>query len=125
MIARCDAVENYMFLRDSQLMYWIVIWGGSQEFYIFRTGSRLKNLTPNNRQHKGMTNSEMEMCINQLVDQVSARSTHVPITGNSKVLPDTIPSPTHVTSPSAGPFNSSKPIINHKLYSEAISARHL
>ena len=63
MIARCDAVENYMFLRDSQLMYWIVIWGGSQEFYIFRTGSRLKNLTPNNRQHKGMTNSEMEMCI--------------------------------------------------------------
>ena len=45
-IVRCDAVENYMFLRDSLLLLmvgWIVIWGGSQElhvFTVFLTGAR-------------------------------------------------------------------------------------
>ena len=67
----------------------------------------------------------MKDSINQVVVQVSAQSTEVPITGNSQVLSDTIPSPTSVTSLSAGPFSLSKPFINHKSYSEAISVHRL
>ena len=64
MIVRCDAIKNYMFLRDSQLVYggWIVIWGSSHELYVvtvFVTGARLNNLISYNS--NGMTNSEIEM----------------------------------------------------------------
>ena len=64
MIVRCDAVKNYMFLRDSQLVLsgWIVIWGSSHVLYVvtvFVTGARLNNLISCNS--NGMTNSEMEM----------------------------------------------------------------
>ena len=52
MIARCDAIENYMFLRDSSgVSVWIVIWGSNHELYVFivfRTGARLNNLIPYN-----------------------------------------------------------------------------
>ena len=51
MIVRCDVVENYMFLRDSQLVKWLDCnkrnRGSSHELYVsivFLTGARLNNL---------------------------------------------------------------------------------
>ena len=67
----------------------------------------------------------LEASINQLVDQVTALSPKVPITGNSQIQLKSISSPTHVTSPSACPFSSSIPIMNPESYSESISACHL
>ena len=50
MIVRCVAVDNYVFLRESQLVYgWIVIWGSGQELHDFTvvlTGARLNLLIP-------------------------------------------------------------------------------
>ena len=45
MIARCDAVQNYMFLRDSQVSGWIAIWEVAMNWlFLFHTGARLNNL---------------------------------------------------------------------------------
>ena len=59
MIVRWDAVENYMFLRDSQLRGWIVIWGSSLEFMSLLYSLQVQNRTTWWLQHNGMTNSEM------------------------------------------------------------------
>ena len=52
MIVRCDAVENYMFLRDSQLLQVVGLQYGKVGMNyvcaVFLTGAGLNNLIPYN-----------------------------------------------------------------------------
>ena len=50
MIARYDAVENYVF-RATDVIGWIVTWGSSHKLYVFTvflTDARLNDLIPYN-----------------------------------------------------------------------------
>ena len=42
-----DAAKNYMSLEIHNLSDWIIIWGSSQELYVF-TGASLNNLIQDN-----------------------------------------------------------------------------
>ena len=58
MIVRCDAVENYMFLKrfTTGVSGWIVTWGSSHELYAFTVEQ------PDTIQHNGMINSVEISC---------------------------------------------------------------
>ena len=53
--------ENYLFLIDSQLLHgWILVWGSSQELYVFSYSLQLRGRQPDALQHNWMRNFEME-----------------------------------------------------------------
>ena len=56
MIVGCDAVENYMFFRDSQLARVV---GSSQELHVLLYSLQMQDRTTGYLQHNAMTNSEM------------------------------------------------------------------
>ena len=60
MIVKCDAVEKYIFITDSQV---VGLWYGEvvQELYALHIPYWCKIELPDALQHKGMTNSEMEI----------------------------------------------------------------